>query len=174
MGIPKQSDVFFSGNIYTPVREAGLSELEALARDGLKIDIARDRMPYDEYMRRMAASWVVWSPSGFGWDCYRHYEACLAGSVPVIDLPSAERVLWLKDRQQCFYYRPSAGELTQTIRAAIADRRRLVEMATQARDHVIENHSRAALVRLMLDRINRKLAVAGRPTILAIDRSAAA
>lgn len=172
-GIPKQTDVFFSGNIYTPMREAGLRELEALARGGLKIDISRDRIPYDDYIRRMAAAWVVWSPSGFGWDCYRHYEACLAGSVPVIDLPSAERVLWLKDRQHCFYYRPNPGELTQTIRAAVADRGRLVEMANRARQHVVDNHSRAALVRYMLNRIDRKLIASGRPGIFSISQAAA-
>ena len=125
-------------------------------------------------MERMAASWLVWSPSGFGWDCYRHYEACLAKSVSVIDFPSAERVLWLKDREHCFYYGQSDGELAQTIRSALVEKHRLVEMANQAREHVIENHSRAALVRYMLNRIDRKLIASGRPSIFAINQPAAA
>ena len=171
--IPKQTDVFFSGNIYTPVREAGLRVLETLASGGLKIDILRERIPHEEYMQRMAASWLVWSPSGFGWDCYRHYEACLAKSVPVIDSPSAERVLWLKDRKHCFYYGRSEGELAETIRNALVEKQRLAEMGNQARQHVIENHSRAALVRYMLNRIDRRLIASGRPGIFAIKQPAA-
>jgi hypothetical protein len=171
--IPKQTDVFFSGNIYTPVREAGLRVLETLASSGLKIDIVRERIPHEEYMQRMAASWLVWSPSGYGWDCYRHYEACLAKSVPVIDFPSAERVFWLKDREHCFYYGRSEGDLAQIIRTALVEKDRLAEMGNQARRHVIENHSRAALVRYMLNRIDRKLIGSGRPGIFAIKEPAA-
>lgn len=163
---PKTSDVFFSGSIYTDVRRNGLRELESLAREGLKIDIGLKRLSHQDYMRRIAASWLVWSPSGHGWDCYRHYEACLARSVPVIDLPLNDRVLTLKSGQHCFYYRPTPNELKQTIKSALSDKRRLLAMADQARDYVIQNHSRAALVRYMLNRINQRLGAARRPLIV--------
>ena len=171
--IAKRTDIFFSGNIYTPAREAGLRVLEHLGSGGLNVDIVRERIPHEQYMQRMSASWLVWSPSGFGWDCYRHYEACLAKSVPVIDFPSSERVLWLKDGEHCFYYGQNVSDLAQTIRSALADKDRLVEMGNRARQYVAENHSRAALVRYMLHRIDRKLIASGRPSIFAIKRPAA-
>jgi hypothetical protein len=169
---PKTIDVFFSGNIYTDVRRNGLRELECLASEGLNIDIVLERLPYREYMRRMAASWLVWSPSGHGWDCYRHYEACVAGCVPVIDLPLAERILWLRDREHCFYYSSRCGELSSVLRAALADKRRLREMANSAKTYVATNHSRPALVRYMLEKINKHLAAARHPEIVTPDNAA--
>lgn len=37
-----------------------------------------------DFVRQLQRAWFVESPPGVGEDCYRHYEAMLAGAVPVI------------------------------------------------------------------------------------------
>jgi hypothetical protein len=56
--------------------------------------------------------------------------------------------------------------LKETIKSRLGDKRRLLEIARQAREHVVRNHSRPALVRYVLDRVNQKLSAAGRATIV--------
>ena len=82
---PKHVDVFFAGQTRSKLRREGIVEIRALESLGISVDIPNETLTYPEYVDRMSAAWIVWSPRGFGWDCYRHYEACYAGSVPLIN-----------------------------------------------------------------------------------------
>ena len=44
-----------------------------------------------EFYRRMSRAWLAWSPSGFGWECYRTDEAAQCLTVPVVNHPTIER-----------------------------------------------------------------------------------
>lgn len=145
----KKSDVFFAGQCHNPVRREGLPQLRRLAERGYRIDAPEDRLTYAEYLQRMAEAWLVWSPEGYGWDCYRHYEAAFAGTVPVINEPATNRVRPFEDGVQCFYYRPEADGLEQTIVRALADRPRLQEMAARGRERVLTRYTREAMVAAM-------------------------
>ena len=84
----KTADVFFCGRVNdsTTVRQKGLLELLALRDKGYRIDIPDNRVPLDEYLRRCARAWLTWSPEGFGYECFRTYEAAICGSVlPVVN-----------------------------------------------------------------------------------------
>ena len=157
---PKSVDVFFSGAITSPVRDAGIVALKELGRAGFTVDIASGRLAYDEYLARMSRAWLTWSPEGFGWDCYRHYEACFAGSVPLINLPRAQRQLYLTNGQHCIYYDTEKQPLGEVVAEALRDRERLQRIAANARRHVIANHSRrataAAMKRVILDRLRNE------------------
>ena len=61
-----------------------------MRREGIDVDIG-ERMPIEQYMERCAKARLVWSPEGYGKECFRHYEAALCGSVPVIS--RAPRIL---------------------------------------------------------------------------------
>ena len=138
----KSIDVFFAGRLETSaVRAAGLPELRALARDGVRVDVATERLPRPEFYRRCARAWIAWSPEGYGWDCFRHYEAPLCGSVPLMNRPAIVRHAPLEAGEHALYYPVKPGALGRAVRAALEDRPRLGQMATAAREHVLRHHT---------------------------------
>jgi len=138
----KSVDLFFAGRLDTsPIRAAGLPELRALAREGMRVDVATERLPRPEFYRRCARAWIVWSPAGYGWDCFRHYEAPLCGSVPLMNQPSVERHAPLRAAEHALYYQVAPGDLGRVARAALEDRPKLGRMAAAAREHVLGHHT---------------------------------
>lgn len=138
----KTADIFFVGAIEgnSTVRPAGMSELRKLQDEGYVLDIPDGRLDATDYLRRLAAAWLAWSPGGLGWDCYRHYEAPLAGTVPLISNPTILRYQPLRDGEHAFYYPPEPGGLAAAARKALADKPRLRQMAEAARAHVRAHH----------------------------------
>jgi hypothetical protein len=138
----KHYDVFFAGAIeHSTVRKAGIQWLEMLQEQGYKVYISTRRIEQREFDQLLATSWLCWSPEGSGWDCYRHYEACLAGSIPVVNFPTIQRYAPLKHGVHCFYYGVEGDDLFQILRAALSDKSRLKEMALAARKHAWEYHT---------------------------------
>jgi Glycosyl transferases group 1 len=139
----KSVDVFFAGetDANSTIRAAGIAELRALEKQGYAVDIAAERLDRPEYLRRMSAAWLAWSPAGLGWDCYRHYEAPLAGSVPLMNYPPIERYRPLRDGEHCVLYPVEACGLIEAARTALADKPRLRKMAAAAAEHVRTHHS---------------------------------
>jgi len=138
----KTADVFFAGTIEgnSTVRGDGLGQLRKLADRGLKIDVVSGRLPRAEFHRRMSQAWLAWSPSGLGWDCYRHYEAPQCLAVPVINYPTIARHRPLRDGVHAIYYAPEGDGLSCAIEAALADKDRLRSIALAGRAHVRANH----------------------------------
>lgn len=149
----KTADVFFAGQVApsSTVRTAGLAQLVALRGEGYRIDIATEPLPLEAYLERCARAWLTWSPEGFGWECHRHYEAPLCGSVPVMSRPTIERYRPLAEGKHGFYYDVEGDDLALTLRAALADRERLVRMAQAARAHVLAHHTHARLCDYILE-----------------------
>ncbi len=139
----KSSDVFFAGNPdpNSTARSDGLPELRALRNEGYTIDIATERLPPAEFFRRLSAAWLAWSPGGYGWDCARHYEAPLAGTVPLMNYPTIVRHQPLREGEHCILYAPERGALAGAVRSALADKQRLLQMARAAQAHVREYHT---------------------------------
>jgi hypothetical protein len=149
----KIHDVFFSGATHTTsVRQKGLPELLALRDAGVRVHIPETRLSREDFLATCARSWIVWSPEGQGWDCYRHYEALMADSVPLINSPTIERHQPFIHGEHCLYYRPEAGGLTEAVTRALADRDALLKIAAQGREHIKLHHSRGQLVRHVLDK----------------------
>jgi len=156
----KKTDIFFAGSILgnSTVRTAGLPELRQLERDGYVIDIPNERLPPREFFERMSAAWLAWSPAGLGWDCSRHYEAPLVGTVPLINTPAILRDMPLRDGEHSVYYAVEPGELARTAREALADKPRLRNMARAAATHVLQHHTdRARAERIAIRVLGRWL-----------------
>lgn len=154
VGIAKTTDVFFAGDrTGSTSRQDGLAEIERLRAEGLVVDLPGP-MSAPEYARRMAAAWLAWSPAGYGWDCYRHYEAAAVGTVPLMPHPTIHRHAPMIEGEHCLFYPVEPGGLAAAVRAALADKPRLARMGAAARDHVHAHHTleaRAAyVVRTML------------------------
>ena len=155
---PKKTDVFFAGDIaFKPSRLAGIRQLEWLKSEGLNIDITTERLPHDEFIQRCARAYLVWSPEGIAWDCYRHYEAGAAGSVPLMQSPPSYRYAPFIDNENAIYYYLEGDHLAARIRQALQNRARLVEMGQAARQHVLQWHTHLALSRYVINETRRTL-----------------
>lgn len=143
----KTIDVFFAGRILgsSTVRERGLDELRALRHEGYVIDVSDAALPLDEYLARCGRAHLVWSPEGYGWQCFRTYEAAICGAVPLCNRQSVERYRPLMDGVHAVYYDVEPGELTRAVKAALADRDRLRAIGAAARRHVLAFHMPAAV-----------------------------
>jgi hypothetical protein len=139
----KKHDIFFAGDVESnsTVRSAGLRSLRKLSDLGIKVDIALDRQPTAEYYRRMSQAWLAWSPSGLGWDCYRHYEAPQCLAVPVINYPTIFRHQPLEAGVHAIYYAPEDDGLSNAVLSALPNKEKLRTMAKAGCAHVRANHA---------------------------------
>lgn len=142
----KVTDVFFAGAVEgnSTVRSDMLGELLALREEGIAVDVPRERLPMDEFHRRVAQSWLVWSPGGMGWDCSRHYEVAWLGSVPLMNYPTILRDQPFIDGEHCVLHGAEPGGLARAVRAALADKPRLARIGAAAARHGLAHHSTAA------------------------------
>lgn len=149
----KTVDVFFSGRVEqsSSIRTCGMEELLALKKSGLAVDIPDRPLPPAEYYQRCARAHITWSPEGYGWDCFRHYEAPACWSVPVINYPTIERYSPFVAGEHAFFYSPEPGGLTGAIQAALADKPNLARMAEAGRRHVLAHHSPASIARHVVE-----------------------
>ena len=150
---PKTADVFFAGRIEgsSTLRSRGLAELTALKARGVIVDIPAGALPLETFYERCASARMVWSPEGFGWDCYRHYEAAACGAAVLINTPSIDRHAPLIGGQHAMYYDPEPGGLTRAVTDALADPEGLARIAAAGRAHVIAHHSVYALARHVVE-----------------------
>lgn len=149
----KTADVFFAGMVQgtSSLRARGWAELQALRAEGVQIDAPEKPLPLAEYLDRCARAWLVWSPPGFGWQCFRTPEAALYGAVPLLARSPLEQHRPLLEGMHAFYYDTEPGELSRVIRAALMDRARLLTMAAAARSHVLQWHTPAAIARYIVE-----------------------
>lgn len=147
---PKTTDVCFFGSINSTIRRQGLAVLESLRAQGYAIDVALGGVSGREYFERCAASWLTLSPEGYGWECFRHYEASLCRSVPVMNFPGICRHQPLVDRVHGFLYPIEGDGLRQTLVTALSDKAVLRTMAAEAARHVLAHHTHARIVEHIL------------------------
>lgn len=152
--IPKTIDLFVAGSLETRswVRRVGMVELEALRDDGIAVEISLEPLLPATFYRHCAQAYITWSPEGFGWDCWRHYEAAACRSVPLINYPPTERHAPLRQDEHALFYDPSPGGLTRAVLAALADKPKLLAMAGVARAHVLIHHTPEAIADMMLSK----------------------
>lgn len=160
----KKTDVFFSGGLTNHLnRQRGLKQLESLRSQNYSIDISYERLPRSEFLKRSAQAYLVWSPEGGGWDCYRHYEAALVSSVPLMQTPSIHRYAPLLDDVHACYYGIEGDQLAVRIRQVLQNRNRLIEMGQAAKLHVLKWHTFEALSRYVIEETERTMLETDKP-----------
>jgi glycosyl transferase family 1 len=138
----KTVDVFFAGSrLNSEIRRRGFDELGELAKRGYTIDVSSGGLSKREYLERCARSWLTWSPEGFGWECLRHYEASLCGSVPLLSTPAIQRYQPLQEGVHAHIYSDQPGGLFRAVETALAQKPALELMAGRARQHVLAHHT---------------------------------
>lgn len=148
----KTVDVFFAGRVDTSstVRMRGLRELLDLRDAGYAVDIPEAPLSTDDYLQRCARAHLVWSPEGYGWQCFRTYEAAICGSAPLCNRQSIERYRPLVDGVHAVYYDNEPGELARVVKTALADRDRLRAIGMAARQHALAYHLPQEIARHMV------------------------
>ncbi len=91
---------------------------------------------YLEYLQR---SFLCLSPAGVGYDCFRHYEIMLAGSIPVINLPDEKLLVDLAHGKNCFLYN-SIEDLIVLVEVLLQDRENLITMGAILQKEVRVTH----------------------------------
>jgi len=134
----KDIDILFLGAVNSPERDEGLRVLASM-EGAYRIVAPEGRVPFDEYCRLTARAWLTLSPQGYGYNGFRHYEAMLLWSVPVINRPEEPIVHDFVDGQNCLLYEP--GRLRERLEAALADRRHLAQMSRGLRRFALAHHS---------------------------------
>lgn len=88
--VPRRKTLYVNTALHSGRGEA-YEKLKKVLKMPLK---NRYGLSMDEYIQDLQEHKMVWSPPGGGVDCYRHYEAMMMGSVPVVEEhPLAERLL---------------------------------------------------------------------------------
>lgn len=159
--VEKKLDLFFSGDLAEKgFRGRLLEECRTYAqRRGLDF-LLTGRLDYPNYLRALAESRLALSPPGRGWDCWRHYEALAAGSVPLMPYPTTLQRHPPIDGEHCFYFAPESGGLTRALDRAFSAQARLPHMAAAGRELVLQHH---AFPKLRDYVIHETLAAASRP-----------
>lgn len=151
-GIEKTTDVFYAARPFGELRRQAEAVLADLASDGLSVDKPEGRIEFSEYLERMASARLVVSPRGQGEHCYRHYEALLVGSVPVINRPLLPVHYELRHGETCLFYDPTPQGLARQIREALSDEERLQQISDRGDQLVRARHGKPAICRLLLER----------------------
>lgn len=148
----KTSDVFFAGSVEgnSWVRQDVLRQIEVLRARGIRVDVPQERLSLADYLQRCSQAWLTLSPEGLGWDCYRHHEAAMVGSVPLVSVPTIHRFRPMVVGTHCLTYHPDEDRLCDVVEEALADKDRLRRMAEATRAHAWANHTEYALCRAIL------------------------
>lgn len=154
LGADKTVDLFFCGALHSAVRQRGAALIAELRAEGFRIDVSEETLDRAAYLARLSQAHLAWSPEGFGWQCFRHFEAAAAESVPVINRGGIEMPHPFREGEHCFYYEADGRDLLRVIRGALADRAQLRTMGRAAREHVEQHHTHEALVEQILQAVN--------------------
>jgi hypothetical protein len=153
----KTSDIFYVGeNEKTTVRSDGMKLLAKMKELGIRVDMPEERLDGEEFKRRLAASWLAWSPEGSGWDCFRHQESLMCGAVPVINYPTIYRYRPLVDGVHVFFYGCEGEGLIDVVVRALKDKPKLLEMVAAGRDHLLRWNTRESVRSYVLSESGRE------------------
>lgn len=137
----KSIDILWAGKWNTnEARARWVEEMNRYAPKHWAIQILPEPIPHEQYLALCAASRLVFSPPGRGWDCYRHYEVAACGSVPLMTYPTIERDYPLEEGKHAFYFAPEPGGLAHCLGQLAAAKPDFVSMGLRARNHVHQYH----------------------------------
>jgi hypothetical protein len=128
--------------------EQAVRELEAR---GLAVCLPEGPLPIKEYLAGMAAARLALSPPGLGWDCHRHYEAAMLGTVPVTPFPTIRRDEPLRGGEHCLFYDPEK-DLVEQLEEMLGDRERLERIARDGQAHALAHHTHRASFASVVER----------------------
>jgi len=152
--LEKKTDIFYCASINSDARRRALRELAVLAGQGVSIDHPKERISFPEFVARMGQAVLTLSPSGYGYHGFRHYEAMLMQSVPVLNTNHLRVESDLVDRQTCLLYEDEVeGDLARRMTDALKNRADLIEWGKKLRSFGSQNHSTSSVGSYLMARM---------------------
>ncbi len=155
----KDVDLYFCADINSAPRRRVAEELGALERMGFRVLAETARQPLPTYMERLARAYLVVSPEGYGYHCFRHYEAMLAGAVPLVNRARPAVVTDLRDGEHAVLYDDEPGGLVRAAVRALENREELAARGRRLREWVVGTHSAPAVGQELLRQLGEMAAV---------------
>lgn len=144
--VEKDVDLFYSVSLNSDARRLASTEVAQLQKDGLRVVVSSGQLSLGEYLALLQRSHLTLSPEGYGYHCFRHYEAMLCGSVPVINLARQDYITDLRDQENCLMYDPTRqGELSRVVKAALRNKPHLSDWGRRLRQFALDHHSMKAV-----------------------------
>ena len=143
-------DIFYAGSeSHVPARKVLPKALAELERRGWKVCMPRERLSFEDYMDTLSESRFCCSPSGMGWDCFRHYESLSQGAIPLLDHRAIIQSHTLCDARECFYLDYQADLFSQMERVLKIDSAELDVMARSGQEVLREHLTFQAIAKEM-------------------------
>lgn len=142
----KKYDVFYSAHNYQihPARLKAEEAIKRLEEKGLRVAPHDHWLSDEEFKEVVSQTWLCLSPSGIGWDCYRHYEVAVYGSLPVLTPPSITCHKPYTHGENAYFLNPNE-DWTERLIGWLQDKDKLREMTGRAYQHASTHHTFAAL-----------------------------
>ncbi|NNC89253.1 MAG: glycosyltransferase family 1 protein [Akkermansiaceae bacterium] len=159
-GRQKKHDIFYCGTNRTMhfIRLEVEKVLERLEKDhGVKVCFPKERIPRKEFAEAIADSWISISPSGVGWDCFRHYEVAAGGAALLLSVPTIRWHRPLRDGKHCLYFL-DGEDLEERILELLPDKERIAKLSAAGREHVLRWHTFGAIRKYIFGEIESCLA----------------
>jgi hypothetical protein len=150
-GAEKHYDIYYSGTpSYIPVREDLIGLLEMLELRGWRVFAPQYRLSPEEFRAAVSQARICLSPSGIGWDCYRHYEILAFGSVPAMNFRTIRSIAPLRHGRECFYFDPQDDLLAQLEGWLNLDNERLDEVVAAGQERLSKHYTFDALAHYIM------------------------
>jgi hypothetical protein len=155
----KRYDIYYSGtSSHIPVREDLIGILVALEQRGWRVFAPQTRLTFEEFRTAVRQSRLCLSPSGIGWDCYRHYEVLAFGSVPAMNFRPVRSIAPLRHGRECFYFDPQDDLITQIEGWLNLSNERLDEIIASAQQRLRSYYTLDAIARYIMGEITAAVA----------------
>ena len=139
----REYDVFYVGNNrgFHRQRLAVEKALKILHLEhGVKVYHPNKRLSKEDYWRALYSSKVSISPSGVGWDCFRHYEVAAAKTALCISRPTIIASKPFLDGEECLYW-DDVEDLVHSVLALLSDDDKRDAMVDKAYSKVTQQHT---------------------------------
>lgn len=149
-------DLFYSGGDQSlPLREEIKSALTGLRQKGWRIFSPTERLSESDFQKCIRRSRFCVSPSGAGWDCYRHYEIAAFGSIPIFNFRTIQAYKPPRHGLECFYFDPQ-DNLIQVLESFLTtSEEKVEEMAQSSKLHLKSHHTFSAIAKYLMLEINK-------------------
>lgn len=155
----KRYDIYYSGtSSHIPVRKDLIRALGALEQRGWRVFAPQTRLSSEEFHTAVSQSRLCLSPSGIGWDCYRHYEVLAFGSVPAMNFRPVRSIALLRHGRECFYFDPQDELVTQIEGWLNLSNERLDEIVVAGQERLKHYYTFDAMARYIMDEITAVVA----------------
>ena len=155
--IEKQTDLFVAGAYTKNARKNALEAARILASKGWTVDIVESIIPYGRYLKRLAQARAAFCLQGWGYHTWRMYEASLASTAPIIDLPATDIMHDFVGGFNCLVVDQPTPLMVEKIDHFLHDGSAVAKVAANARQLAEQKHTLEACADILYEKIRERI-----------------